>query len=788
LAVSLAVIGAALRVGGLAVAANLAQVVSVVLVVPSLAAGLLVWGRRSARLAEMPGTAEMLRSMDVLAGLIEQQWKIEAALRSLGDPDPMPVQWRLTQHRGVMDHPSNITTRTQALAGASTHIAALSEHFRALRRRRLVILGEPGSGKTTLAVQLLLDLLATRQAHEPVPVLMSVAGWDTENFPRLHDWLAERLEQDYPAMRATEYGTHVPRVLATRGHILPVLDGLDELPGTARVAVITALNRSLGDGDQLILTSRLDEFADAVRAAGDVLTSAAVIEPLPLSAEAAAEYLRMCLPPEPSSAWKQVLTSLKTEGKAGSAAVLAEAVSIPLGLWLLRTTYLVPDADPASLVVSDRFPTPAALRSHLFGRLTAAVITTRPPSNDSSDHFRPRRRYDPERVQTWLGYLACHLELISATEGFAGTRDLVWWHLSRYTVPRGSFRRVAGIASGLTFGLMMALWITFTSDPISGLVMGVGVGLGSGLMFSLAASSMPTEHAGFADLHLNGRTLALIRHIVQGTLRVGLGTGVGVALGARITPQYALDIINWIGGQTWYDFISALMIGLTVGLMFGIGVPLLQSRNDELPTAQVSISTSLVLRLVARYILQVVLGVGIGAGLGMGILPGTHFAVGLGCAVGLASGLTFGFVDWAETPARTSRASTPVTTWRADRSLNLLRISVAVLAFGIAIGLLCALEDGLYSGIIFGITVGIAAGLGAGFVVGDHHAWVAYLVATCGLAWDRRLPRRLMPFLDDAHRLGLLRTVGAIYQFRHAEFQDHLAVAYRSRELDGSPE
>jgi hypothetical protein len=32
-----------------------------------------------------------------------------------------------------------------------------------------------------------------------------------------------------------------------------------------------------------------------------------------------------------------------------------------------------------------------------------------------------------------------------------------------------------------------------------------------------------------------------------------------------------------------------------------------------------------------------------------------------------------------------------------------------------------------------------------------------------------------MDFLDDAHRLGLLRTVGPIYQFRHADLHDHLA-------------
>jgi hypothetical protein len=40
------------------------------------------------------------------------------------------------------------------------------------------------------------------------------------------------------------------------------------------------------------------------------------------------------------------------------------------------------------------------------------------------------------------------------------------------------------------------------------------------------------------------------------------------------------------------------------------------------------------------------------------------------------------------------------------------------------------------------------------------------------------LPRKLMPLLDDAHRLGLLRAVGPIYQFRHAELQDHLAATY----------
>jgi len=57
---------------------------------------------------------------------------------------------------------------------------------------------------------------------------------------------------------------------------------------------------------------------------------------------------------------------------------------------------------------------------------------------------------------------------------------------------------------------------------------------------------------------------------------------------------------------------------------------------------------------------------------------------------------------------------------------------------------------------------------------------MAYLIATRRLARTGRLPRALMPFLDDAHRLGLLRAVGPIYQFRHAELQDHLAATYHS--------
>jgi hypothetical protein len=76
-----------------------------------------------------------------------------------------------------------------------------------------------------------------------------------------------------------------------------------------------------------------------------------------------------------------------------------------------------------------------------------------------------------------------------------------------------------------------------------------------------------------------------------------------------------------------------------------------------------------------------------------------------------------------------------------------------------------------------------ASGLGAAFATGvlggNHHAWLAYTATVVRLSrWDV-LPRDLMSFLDDAHRLGLLRAIGPTYQFRHAGLQEYLARAYR---------
>ncbi|GAA0827991.1 hypothetical protein ACFQVD_36465 [Streptosporangium amethystogenes subsp. fukuiense] len=53
--------------------------------------------------------------------------------------------------------------------------------------------------------------------------------------------------------------------------------------------------------------------------------------------------------------------------------------------------------------------------------------------------------------------------------------------------------------------------------------------------------------------------------------------------------------------------------------------------------------------------------------------------------------------------------------------------------------------------------------------------WGVFLLSRLWLAATGRLPLRFPRFIDNAHRRGVLRQVGTVYQFRHARLQDRLA-------------
>ncbi|MEV4054319.1 NACHT domain-containing protein [Amycolatopsis sp. NPDC049688] len=658
-----------------------------------LALALVHWARRSPRPLLVVSSPEQVDAAQrQLADLVLAQWRTEIVVRQLDDPAPVAVRWRLTELD--TSGPAEYVARPKLLRyligrgvprfeGRTDRINDMVREFRRNPARRLVILGDPGMGKTTLAVLLLRELLAHPEGAEPVPVLLSMSGWDP-GVESLHVWVARRLTEGYPALRAVDFGPNATRALVEQRRILPVLDGLDELPERIRSAILDRLNAAATD--PLILTCRTTEYEETLAQQGRRgLTGAAIIEPDRLKAADAAAYLERSLPRSTFNRWTKLLTALR-DGKSNP---ISGALSSPLALWLLRKVYIETRADPAELCDTNRFGTADAITEHLLDHLVDALITANPPQQETNkEHpFGPRRAWDPADVKNWLAFLAHHLNVI-------GSRDLAWWQLS-LAVPR---RTSSLIRLGIGFGVVTAAW--FGSVFVFGFDFAVVFAPLFGFVFVLVSGSSAKEPV-YADLRLRGRIRLLLRKLT-----------------------------------TWSGIRAGLVIGLIVGVVFGL--------------ADRSLSAS----------------------------------VG-GLAFGLVFSLVVGLVEWAKSPLTDEGPQTPMVTFHRDLLLLYLYSLGCGFAFGpmlgLAFGLVFASTVGFGLKLVEVLLLGSVFGLAIGFVYGLGQSSGKHLVNVSVLCIKGHVPARLLAFLDDAHRLGILREAGPVYQFRHAKLQDRLAQTYVTR-------
>jgi predicted NACHT family NTPase len=130
-------------------------------------------------------------------------------------------------------------------------------------RGRLVILGDPGYGKTVAALSLVKHINAHDKPGSSVAELFSLAEWQRWHGQhpqqRFGDWLAEQLTVMHPGVPA-----QVARELVDARLIVPVLDGLDEIATIQhRRGCVAAIDAYAERGEPhrpFVLTCRAREY------------------------------------------------------------------------------------------------------------------------------------------------------------------------------------------------------------------------------------------------------------------------------------------------------------------------------------------------------------------------------------------------------------------------------------------------------------------------------------------------------------------------------------------------
>ncbi|WP_328968022.1 hypothetical protein [Streptomyces sp. NBC_00239] len=710
--------------------------------------------------AEQPAPDPAALAED-LARTVRGQWLEEAGARRLRDPRVLPLAWSATRREvadpaGVPGGPGGEAVPAGGLpggetAGAGTSAAGspvgaspdrrvpgarpapatarvlrvrldgrldgrfeeatarLAAGYRQIEGGRLVVLGEPGAGKSVLAMLLTLGLLGEPDRgtgpDRPVPVLVPVSSWDPV-VEALDDWLVRTLADAYYAGRP-----EIPRILLSHQLLLPVLDGLDEIPEAARRGAVRALNHALGRDRPVVVTCRSAEYEDVIEGGSTALRRAPVVEIAPVAAEDAVAYLSDAQWPEGVD-WSEVYGELRT----APGGPVALALSTPLMVSVARSLYERSGGRPAELADRARFASRHAVEDHLVERFVDAAYADRPPAEAAT-------------ARTRLTFLALYLHRHRE-------QDLAWW-----LMPRRLFS--AWAAPGVGLGLGALLWV-FTGVLTArltdydfkggqGAVLGGFVALLAMIVWFAAADRPP------------GRPAFVLRGAPD-RLRRGFRTGLAftVVPSVAVTASLALVLVS----QGWDQNAAGLMVSVqsvalavTAAVSCALAVhecldapPGRAARSDPLGSLREDRNSAMAGALAA------------GAVVALLAFPTLMVCGAAATAVGAA------FNGWSHEPGP------------AELLAAQFRTGASLVGAG----------GGLADAPLLIAVCGVLPGLVTALLTLLTRAWTRFALLRLIGAVRGHLPWRLMDFLADAHRRGVLRQSGGLYRFRHVRLQEAL--------------
>lgn len=658
---------------------------------------------------------------------------------------------------------------------------------------RLVVIGEPGAGKTVFAVHLVVRLLGVRGAEDAVPVRLAVRDLPPARTRRrwwggrrtvggFEHWLKDSL------VKAYEVPVAVAGDLVARRLVVPVLDGLDEMDPEAEgeperaCRALRELNayQAVGGSAPLVLTCREQRYAE-LSGLHVWLREATLLRVGGVDAEQARRYVALRSDGR-ASPMDAVVDSMRDGGGA-----VAEALSSPFYLGLALAVYgesaeVAPPVDGASAdqireQLLARY-VPAATRS-----ANAAVRRARESLTGDRTVWARQREYAPRRVHRWLGRMAEAEEHGGATHGrvvgpyvtraasmltvvaVTAVALYVVPDLVRELVPEAWWVHREGLAQSLLFAGMLALGSAFTRSATLCEYTPVG----------------SSERVRQSRLRWPERLRRVLRSAVSSSGSTGLALAVfTLAAMAPFSDAYAA-----VPPEVWYAV--GILIAQCVGLAYLVGTPFTAHRDRRGlvacvavplvagPVAWAAMAYGPLLALVCAAALAVVavllwlaralpgfalVGGGVATAIGAAhdvLAPGGGFKSGATVGVLLFYVLACVFLG----PGSEPRAAAVGRLWRQAAQTSNLPVLCIALLLGRGYEALIGFAGAVFLVVAFG-----AAELGGNMARG---------ASTLGGAVLGRVPPRPSAFLAWAYHAGLLRVVGGEYEFRHRELREWLA-------------
>ncbi|NEO38024.1 MAG: NACHT domain-containing protein [Moorea sp. SIOASIH] len=313
--------------------------------------------------------------------------------------------------------------------------------------RTLIILGEPGSGKTTTLLELARNLIARAEqdSNQLIPVVFNLSSWAKKR-QTITDWLVEELNTIY------KVPNKIGQAWVKNQQLLLLLDGLDEVKADYRDDCIVALNQFQQEhGAELVVCSRIKDY----EALSNGLNFQKAVYLRLLTLEQICHYLNRV---------GADLTGLRT--LIAEDTVLQDLAQSPLMLNIMTLAYqgVAVEDLPKTEVVEER-------RWQLFDAYIEKMFRRR----------KTNQQYKEAQVKHWLIWMAQRMLEESQTVFFIEKMQPTWLSskCQKCIYSLGVTLNV-GLLSGLSVGILFSAQ-SFIIGLINGSIVGLVVGLMTGL-------------------------------------------------------------------------------------------------------------------------------------------------------------------------------------------------------------------------------------------------------------------------------------------------------------------